>query len=377
MAPAHARRGQEQCFPPRVKPIELERKAVATASLFRFHKGNKEVTSRSTNLWRCCLLTNINTFKKMILRLRFCLILAFFSLFFACEEDFVPEQVAVVPQIVVEGYIEAADDRFVPPYVILTRNLPFFTSLDSNQFADFYVHDALVTVDDGTQSVVLTEICLNNLSPEQIALATNFLGTNVELIPINFCVYLDPSFSMQGEAGKTYTLRVEAEGKSLRSVASIPPLVGLDSLWFVPPPGLATRDSLAQLQARLSDPPGKNFYRYFINVNNTGLRRDDFSVLEDPFFDGRSFDFPLNRPRDPGEEFDLSTFGLFQLGDTVTLKWLNIGEEVFRFWNTIEFAAANQGPFSNATIIDSNIEGGLGVWSAQSAVYYDLIVDIR
>ncbi len=310
----------------------------------------------------------------MILLLRYCSLPVLLLLLFACEEEFVPEQVEVLPQIVVEGYIEAAEDRFIPPYVILSRNLPFFTSLDSSQFADFYVHDALVTVDDGTQRVVLTEICLNNLSPEQIDLATNFLGTNVELIPINFCVYLDASFSMRGEAGKTYTLSIDAEGKSLRSVASIPLLVGLDSLWFVPPPGLATRDSLAQLQARLSDPPGKNFYRYFVNVNNTGLRRDDFSVLEDLFFDGQSFDLPLNRPRDPAEEFDLSTFGLFRLGDAVTLKWVNIEAEGFRFWNTIEFASANQGPFSNATIIDSNIEGGLGVWSAQSAAYYDLVV---
>lgn len=316
----------------------------------------------------------INASRTMILGFRYFFLLAFFSSLFACEDEFIPEQVEVRPQLVVEGYIEAAGERSFPPYVILSRNLPFFTSLDSNQFADFYVHDAIVTVDDGTQNLVLTEICLNDLSPEQIELAANFLGTNVALVPINFCVYIDPTLAMRGEEGKTYTLNIEAEGKTLSARATIPPLVPLDSLWFTPPPGLATRDTLAQLQARLSDPAGKNFYRYFVDVNSQGLRRDDFSVLEDPFFDGRSFDFPLNRPRDPEEDFDLSTFGLFRLGDTITLKWVNIGEEVFRFWNTIEFAAANQGPFSNATIIDSNIEGGLGVWSAQSAVYYDRVV---
>ncbi|NJO87494.1 MAG: hypothetical protein HC821_05965 [Lewinella sp.] len=128
------------------------------------------------------------------------------------------------------------------------------------------------------------------------------------------------------------------------------------------------------MRAQISDPPGPNFYRYFVNTNSNGMRRDAFSVLEDPFFDGRQVTFPLNRPANDGEEFDLATFGLFNRADSVTLKWVNFGRREFDFWNTLEFSAANQGPFSSGTIVSSNINGGLGVWCAQSASYYELVV---
>lgn len=306
--------------------------------------------------------------------LRYCLLCCLCSLTSllttACEEEFTPEEVEVVPQIVVEGYVEAAGESSAPPYVILTRNLPFFSEIDSSAFGDFYVHDANITVNDGLTTVQLIEICLNSLTPEQVEIAEAFLGTNIEAVPSNFCVYLDPTVSMLGREGRTYELRIEAEGQNLRSSTTIPEVVPLDSVWFVNPPGEDTRDSLAQMQVRLNDPPGPNFYRYFVNANDTGFRRDDFSVIDDGFFDGRALTFPLNKPAVDSVSFDLSTFGLFTRGDEVVLKWINFERAVFDFWNTVEFAAANQGPFSNATLIDTNIEGGLGVWSGQSARYY-------
>lgn len=293
----------------------------------------------------------------------------------SCEEEFTPPNVESEPQIVVEGYIEAAGDQSAPPYVLLTRTLPFFTTLDSSEFGDFFVHDAQITVDDGTNQVNLTELCLNDLTPEQIAIAENFLGTNVELVNSNFCVYLDLSFSMFGEEGKTYELNILAEGKELSATTSIPAHTPLDSVFFIEPPGTLDREDLKQMQAKMTDPEGPNYYRYFVQLNNNGFRRDDFSVIDDPFFDGREISFPLNNPRVDSVEFDLATAGLFTVGDTVNLKWVAFNKASFDFWNTIEFAAANQGPFSNYTIIDTNIEGGLGIWSGQSASYYERIVE--
>ncbi|MEM9836811.1 MAG: DUF4249 domain-containing protein [Bacteroidota bacterium] len=304
-------------------------------------------------------------------------ILLLAALLWSCEEEFIPDEITVVPQIVVEGYVEAAGENSTPPYVILTRNLPFFSTLDSTEFSDIYVHDALVTVDNGDAIMQLTEVCLNDLSPEQVAVAEAFLGVNIDLVPISFCVYLDLTLAYVGEAGKTYDLRIEAEDKVITASTTIPEHAPLDSLWFVEPPGQATRDTLAQLQVQLTDPAGPTFYRYFVNANNAGFQRDDFSVLDDGFFDGEEIVFPLNKPAVDSVDFDLSTFGLFTRGDEVTVKWITFERDVFDFWNTIEFAAANQGPFSNATIIDSNVEGGLGVWAGQSASYYDLVVPER
>lgn len=302
------------------------------------------------------------------------LVLLFASFLYSCEEEFIPDEITVVPMLVVEGYVEAAGENSLPPYVLLTRNLPFFSQLDSNQFGDFYVHDAVITVDDGSQVVQLTEICLADLTPEQIVIVEAFLGTAIGGAAATFCIYLDPTFQFAGEEGRTYELRIEAEGKVLTSSTTIPFHTPLDSIWFARPPGEDTRDNLLQMQVQITDPPGPTFYRYFVNSNNEGFERDDFSVLDDGFFEGREIVFPLNKPAVDSVEFDLSTFGLYTRGDEVTLKWITFGEPVFNFWNTIEFAAANQGPFSNATIIETNIEGGLGVWSGQSASYYELVV---
>lgn len=293
-----------------------------------------------------------------------------------CEEEFTPPDVETSPQIVVEGYIEASGENSAPPYVILTRTLPFFRNLSSDEFADFFVHDAVVTVDDGDQQAVLTEICLADLTPEQQVLAEAFLGTNIDAVSPNFCVYLDVFSGMRGEVGKTYALSVSTPaGDELTATTTIPEHVALDSVYFAMPPGEPTRPELRQLQAILSDPAGPNFYRYFVQVNSGGFRRDDFSVLDDRFFDGGSFVLPLNQPLPDSADFDLSTFGLFTQGDTIELKWINFEKEVFDFWNTIEFAAANQGPFSNYTIIDTNVEGGLGIWAGQSASFYRRVVE--
>ncbi|PHI21717.1 hypothetical protein CEQ90_00055 [Lewinellaceae bacterium SD302] len=313
----------------------------------------------------------------MISLFRFTLLFSLIALLFGCEKEFTPPDVEPEPQIVVEGYVEAAGDQSSPPYVILTRTLPFFSTLDSSQFADFYVHDAVVTVDDGDQIVALTEICLADLSPAQLALAEGFLGGNIDSRANSFCVYLDPGLQMFGQEGRSYDLRVEVENEVLTASTTIPAHVPLDSLYFVEPPGEDTRPDLAQMQVGITDPPGRNFYRYFVGINGGSFRRDDFSVLEDAFFDDRAIVFPLNRPLPDTSDFDLSTFGLFTIGDTAKVKWVTFDEASFNFWNTIEFASANQGPFSNYTIIDSNVEGGLGIWSGRSASYYESIVELK
>src|SRR5688572_17462321 len=56
------------------------------------------------------------------------------------------------PKFVVEGWIEQDDY----PFVILTHNLPFFTSVDSAQLSEVVIRWAKVTVSDGQTTEVLT-----------------------------------------------------------------------------------------------------------------------------------------------------------------------------------------------------------------------------
>ncbi len=300
----------------------------------------------------------------------------FLLLFFAtaCEEEFIPESVNADQQIVVEGYIEAGEEA-VPPYVILTRSVPFFSKFSAENFEDNFVHDAVVTVSDGENSVALTELCLDELSQEQKQLAGSLFGFDADSLGFNFCVYIDLTFSMQGEEGKTYILEVEAEGQQLRGQTSIPYHIGLDSLLFRDPPGEVS-DTLAQLLAYLEDPAGAaNFYRYQVEINGRGFISPISSVFDDRFFDGQPVEFPLLRPEPRGtQDFDFETFGLYKVGDTIRLKWISLDEAHYNFWNTLEFNSSNQGPFSSYTLIDSNVEGGLGIWGGLSASYYRLEV---
>ncbi|HMQ49872.1 MAG TPA: DUF4249 domain-containing protein [Saprospiraceae bacterium] len=299
--------------------------------------------------------------------------IAFFALL-GCEEEFIPEGTNQEPDLVVEGYIEAGEQA-LPPYVILTKSVPFFREFNADDLANTFVHDATITVSDGEKQVQLTELCLDELSAEQKALAAVLFGFDPDSVGFNFCIYLDLTFSMVGEVGKSYTLQVEAAGKTLHAVTTIPRHVPLDSIRFEEPPG-EPNDTLAQLICYYRDPGFEaNFYRYQVGINQGGLQSPLSSVTDDRFFDGQAILFPLAKPESATEDIDFETFGLYTVGDTIALKWCNLDEAHFNFWNTLEFNTANQGPFSSYTLIESNIQGGLGIWGGLSASYYEMVVN--
>src|SRR5690606_32768606 len=128
----------------------------------------------------------------------------------ACEEEFIPEIATQPAEIVVEGYIEAGDQA-LPPYVLLTRSLPFFSEINLDDLDDFYVHDAFVTVSDGEKTVQLEELCWGDFSPQEqeiLRQLLNNLGVSFpENIPVDFCIYIDFDLEISPQTGKTYDLR--------------------------------------------------------------------------------------------------------------------------------------------------------------------------
>jgi Domain of unknown function (DUF4249) len=299
------------------------------------------------------------------------------TVFTACEEEFIPETSTDPPEIVVEGYIEAGEEG-LPPYVLLTRSLPYFSEINLEKLDSLYVHDAFITVSDDEKSVTLTEICWNDLSPVEQELVKQILADlgvgGLENVAFNFCVYVDLDFSMIGEIGKRYDLKIEVEGQTLTASTTIPEHVPLEYVKFQRPPGTAP-DSLMELITFIKDPPNQaNFYRYFTAVNSEPLLAPFSSVFHDQIFDGQDFEFPLSKAEPLNEHVDHSAYGYFTLGDTVTLKWTTIDQEHFDFWNTLEFNRINQGPFSSYTKVDFNIVGGIGIWGGYSSSYYNQIV---
>lgn len=301
------------------------------------------------------------------------LVLTTIFTFSSCEEAYTPLPSPDGPKYVVEGYLEAGQQP-APPYLFLTKTLDFFGELGPDQFNESYVHDAQVNVTDGNTTVSFQEICFDDLDDETKELVAELFSFNLDSLAINFCIYLDVFNQLQPKPGQTYDLEITVDGDTITSSTYIPFLVPLDSLKFLPPPG-EPNDSLAQLACYLSDPPNeRNYYRILGSTNSGPLETGLSGVEEDLYFDGKSFEFQLLNPQTSNGDVEPSEFGLYFVGDTITIKWATIDSATFDFWNTVEFAQANQGPFSSYTRIQSNITGGIGVWGGYNIRYYKRIV---
>jgi hypothetical protein len=302
------------------------------------------------------------------------LLLVIISTCIACEKEFSPDLADTSDDIVVEGYIEAGRDA-TPPYVILTKSLPFFREFKG--FNNLFIRKATVWVGNGKDSVQLQELCWSELPPSVKEEAAQLFGIKADSVgaDFNFCVYLDLAQRLKGEVGKTYFLNIKTqEGKVLKAQTTIPRTILIDSASFLKPPGENKNDTMAQMRATINDPKGADFYRYFVGINGDSYRAGDQSVTDDQFFDGLVTKFNLTRPRFAGEDIDPLLFGLWKRGDTISIKFCTIDKAHFDFWNTLEYNASSGGPFSTYTRVRHNIVGGMGIWGGYNATYLDTIV---
>jgi hypothetical protein len=293
----------------------------------------------------------------------------------SCEKEITLDIPQAEPKLVVEGFIESG----LPPFISLTQTVPFYGEINFNELDNYYVHDAEVIVSDGSDSITLAEFCLDEIPDELKPLVAEFLGLQLDdtgNFAVNVCLYTDPAIltglpSLIGVPGKTYTLTINnALGKSYTSVTNLPELSYLDSVYikhFSDP----DTDSLYILYAMLSDPDTLgNHYRYFTKRNDETFYAGFPSVADDLFFNGKTFEFNLSRGSNPTEEYDPDKTGYFFTGDTIVLKWATIDKSSYDFFRTLEADFGSDGPFSSATLVQSNISnGGLGVWCGYGVTY--------
>ncbi|MFN9325690.1 MAG: DUF4249 domain-containing protein, partial [Flavobacteriales bacterium] len=299
-------------------------------------------------------------------------LLATTTLLLACEKEISVDLPKTDPRIVVEGTIEAG----MPPIVILTRTQGYFDPTDLNSIAASFVTEATVTVNDGTTTHTLDRVCSGELTEEQIELISSLTGLDVDLLTnANICAWT--KLTLSGTPGTTYQLNIQTEGKTLSATTTIPQPVQLDSLWFKLALQQPNDDSLGFIWARLSDPDTiGNGYRWLakrINAGPDGGPKDDsfvapfFSVFEDRFVNGLTFDFNFNRGSQPfseAEDDNNEESGYFKRGDTVVVKLVSLDLASYRFYNSFQNNVASQGDvFSNPANVISNIQGGLGLWS--------------
>ncbi len=265
---------------------------------------------------------------------------------------------------VVEGYIEPG----VPPVVVLMRSMGFRDTLSMQTYYELFVHGAVVRVSDGSQTVTLREIRTDTLPGWLLSGLQQFVTLPLDSVPP---LYFYTTVDMVGVPGRTYSLEVVIPGDTvvLRSWTRIPGAPRpLDSLWVVP-----VNDSMVELWARFADPPETpQYYRYMVKRNWEPFCDPLGNVIEDRYFNGRTITFDIN----PGIcniygydfEEELPPTKFFR-GDTVVIRWCRIDGAQYRFWLTLGFAISSlSNPFAGPVRVESNIEGGLGIWGSTHCV---------
>lgn len=309
----------------------------------------------------------------------FCLFLVSLSLFLftACEKEIDLNIKSNPNEIIVEGHIENG----LPPYVILTKSISLYDNININNLENYFVHGANIIVSNGIDSVQLVEYNSSILQtlPDSVvdAVAAQF-GIVVDSsgdfpdVSIYTVPFTAPDFI--GEIGKTYQLRIEANGQILTSSTTIPAPVFFDSLWILPHPNPAFADSFFQVYGWLQDPPQLgNYYRYFTKVDNGPLLVSTQTVFDDNFFNGKKFQIFIPKGKPFGtnsSDINFDTDGYWDIADSVcTIKLCQIDKAHYDFWRTLEANRANIGnPFGSFVLVKSNIIGGKGVWGGYGSI---------
>jgi hypothetical protein len=271
----------------------------------------------------------------------------------SCEKEVQIDLKSSPPQVVVQGSIESGNI----PFVVLNSSMSFFSKIDLGTLEKSFIHNAIVTVSDGSKTVTLKEYTVDTGLSFKYSVytidTTNFNLNNLIL----------------GEVGKTYTLSVTYEGKTYTGVTKIPNPQGIDSMWFAEPlfAGENTSDSARQLFVSYSDPDtAGDCVRYFTRRNN-----DLFFPSEnfnDEIINGKKLNqvgLVAGYQETSGTPISRDSLFYFFPGETVTLKWCAIDKGVYQFYNSLEFAKGAVGnPFATPINPITNMKNGaLGVWA--------------
>lgn len=268
----------------------------------------------------------------------------------SCTRDVEIDLDDIETQIVVEAGIETGQGAFV----YLTKSTPVFSEFDFNNVTEFVVSNAVVTVSNGVLTDTLTPfISLSNIPP---------------------LYYRAETPTVIGEEGKSYSLKVEVDGKVITSSTTIPEIIKLDSSWIKEEEGFPGKGFI---WASLNDPDSLG-NGYFWKQQKT--TEDKFvaplgAAFDDRIFNGQNFEFFFQKPvfaeEQEADDFDPTTAIYYDLTDTVIIKFSCIDKASMNFWRTVDMSKNNGGnPFASPISPISNVEGGLGVFTGY-AVSYD------
>ena len=247
------------------------------------------------------------------------------------------------PELVVEGWIEDGGS----PYIYLTTSItPSPEAQQVSSLQDHVLQTARVTVSDGEQSVVLSGLASKRYFPP----------------------YVYTSSHITGQAGKTYTLTVEADGYFATAQATIPPSRQLDALEVIP---FGDDPDQRLLRARFRDNPStRDFYHCFVKIEKTD---STYVPVELSYIDDSLVENPVELTIRPGNSVARSERRqAFRRGERVRVKFRTMQEEMYWVWKFIgEQHAFSTIPFlvpdSN---LPGNVDGALGYFAGYGCTNY-------
>lgn len=277
-----------------------------------------------------------------------------FSLF-SCEKDINLELNPGNNSLVVDANIESNS----PPFVVLSKSLDYFSKVTPALISASYIHQANVSLTDGSQNIKLKEDSI-----------TDFNGNK------SFFYTSPPSSIMLGKPNTTYTLTIQVGNNIYTSTTTIPEItVKIDSVWWVKRP-VNNDPSYCMVMLRIKDKPGfGDYYRCFTKVNKGLFVPLDNSVFDDKFFDGDKIEISMD-PRVDEDQPDEKRRTQYKRGDSITLKICQIDKATYNFWQTFEYSLQSvDNPFANPIKIQSNISNNaLGYFGGYSVQYHTLII---
>lgn len=266
------------------------------------------------------------------------IILFLFSvLLFSCDQTGFDTSTDLDSKIVVEGWIEEGDYS----QVILSSSIPVSSAIDSLTILSHAIRSAKVTVSDGQNQEVLRLKRGNDRIPP-------FIYYGIDLL---------------GQAGKTYTLKIEFLNRVVTSETVIPRSVELKKATYVK--NVAT-DTTGYVFIEFNDPVfEKNYYQIATKIDGEEpiFVPAFYGNLNDDAFNSSEVSMQVNRgvlvfPKTKFKPY-------FTDGDLIYVKLRTMNKASYDFWNDWQNEIVNgRNPiFPSNTSLASNINGGIGIWA--------------
>ena len=262
----------------------------------------------------------------------------------SCSNEAKIAEIDTASKVVVDGWIEKNDVS----YVILSKSVPINQEVNQYNAFNYVIRNAKVTISDGNTEEILSLKTSQDRIPPYIYYGKDIIGTE----------------------GKTYTLKIEYNGKVITATTTIPNSVNIDEVTYQKQ---NTFDTKGNLHIQFTDPiHQKDYYQIATKVKGIDslFVPSLYGNLDDSKFQTATINWQIKKGI---TLFPKSIDPDFADGKEVFVKLRTMTKASHDFWNSWQNEIVNgQNPiFPSNTSLKSNINGGIGIWAGYGTdVFY-------